>query len=143
MSKPKKKVDEQLLSQLAGINCTYDEMARILSSQGNKISSKTLRRRYRELVEDGRANGKVSIRRKLFWHALEKNSVPALIHLDKTVNKSSEKIIVEGEVEHVHEHTHTAKEKAPDLSNLSEEELDNLQALLEKAEGGKAEQSEQ
>lgn len=136
MARPKKKIDENLLKQLAGINCTYDEMARFLSNEEVRVSVKTLRRRYRELIEDARSDGKISIRRKLFWHALEKNSVPALIHLDKTVNKSSEKIIFEGEIDSTH--THRVEEQPSEvqekLKNLSTEDILQMRNILRKAQ---------
>jgi len=61
-----KKIDENLLRDLASIHCTTEEMALIL-----KCSKDTLERRFMHIMEEGRSKGKMSLRRAQFKSALE------------------------------------------------------------------------
>lgn len=65
MARPLKQVDENLLENLAALGCTNEEMAPAVG-----ISADTITKRYSELVEAGRNNGKRSIRRQQFRMAM-------------------------------------------------------------------------
>lgn len=58
MARPLKEIDENLLSGLARIGCTVVEMATILD-----CSKDTLERRFAALIEKGRSEMKMSLRR--------------------------------------------------------------------------------
>ena len=78
MARPRKVIDEALLENLAKIHCTNDEMANILG-----CSKDTLEKRFSATIKRGRDAGKLSLRRKLFQQALERDNMTALIWLSK------------------------------------------------------------
>ncbi len=59
MARPLKQIDEKLLAGLARIGCTVEEMASILD-----CSKDTLERRFAALIEKGRSEMKMSLRRQ-------------------------------------------------------------------------------
>ena len=75
--RPLKKIDPQQVERLASILCTLDEMALVLD-----CSVGLLERRFRKVIEKGRADGKRSLRR-LQWEAAEKGDRTMLIWLGK------------------------------------------------------------
>lgn len=77
MARPKKKIDEELLFKLASINCSHAEMAAVLD-----CSSDTLERRYAAVIEKGRQQGRMSLKRKQYEMAMAGN-VTMLIWLGK------------------------------------------------------------
>jgi ABC-type glutathione transport system ATPase component len=77
MARPVKKIDEELLANLSQIHCSIEEMAAIL-----KVSRDTLERRYAALIEENRAKGKSSLRRRL-WGLVQKDNLGAIIWLSK------------------------------------------------------------
>ena len=62
--RPFKVIDEQLLLQLASIQCTYSELAAAFNCDPD-----TLRDNYSAIIEQGRENGRKSLRRLQFEHA--------------------------------------------------------------------------
>jgi hypothetical protein len=62
--RPKIQIDVELLRQLANIQCTIAEMAAAL-----RCSHDTLERNYASIINEGRENGKKSLRRLQFEHA--------------------------------------------------------------------------
>ena len=68
MGRPRKTVDETRLRHLAMIGCSFETMARNLG-----ISSDTLERRYRKVIEESRGDGEVRILAKTFQAALAGN----------------------------------------------------------------------
>jgi hypothetical protein len=90
MARPKKQIDEKLLANLSQIHCTLEEMSSILG-----VSIDTLERRYAALIKENRDKGKMSLRRKLYEMALQKNNLGAIIWLSKQHLGMSEKVINE------------------------------------------------
>lgn len=86
MARPKKVIDEKLLRKLAVIHCNQEEMASVLG-----ISVDTIQRRYAAQIKDGRAEGKMSLRRKMWEMALNGN-VTLLIWLSKNELGMSDKV---------------------------------------------------
>lgn len=66
-------IDLELLERLALIQCSVQEMSLITG-----VSVDTLSRRYADFIQKHRANGKRSLKRKLFEMAMQGN-IPALI----------------------------------------------------------------
>ena len=59
--RPKKNIDEALVLKLAGIMCTYSEIAAICD-----CNETTIRNRFSDIVAKGREIGKSSLRRNMF-----------------------------------------------------------------------------
>jgi hypothetical protein len=59
--RPRLNLDESQVRELAAIACTYEEIASVM-----KCSTKVLQRRYGALIEEGRQEGRASLRRKQF-----------------------------------------------------------------------------
>jgi len=92
MSRPKKNIDENLISELAGLNCSIEEIAKIVG-----ISKTTLYRSYGTLIKRGREIVKTSLKRKQYEVAMKGN--PALlIWLGKIILKQTEKSKMDGEL---------------------------------------------
>jgi hypothetical protein len=77
MARPFKEVDAALVLELASIHCTVEEIARVC-----KCSKDTLERRFMDEIEDGRANGRESLRR-LQWTSARGGNVTMQIWLGK------------------------------------------------------------
>lgn len=75
--RPRTKLDERMLEELASINCSYDEMALVLG-----CSVRTLHDNFRTPIEKGRAQGKSSLKRMQFKLAMDGNAT-MLIWLGK------------------------------------------------------------
>lgn len=76
MARPKVKIDLGELEKLGGLQCTIDEIAAFFG-----VSSRTIERRckmpkFREIIDNARAKGRVSVRRSLFKLATEVTSRP-------------------------------------------------------------------
>lgn len=91
--RPPKPVDENIIFELARLMCTNKEIASIL-----RISHDTLEYRYREILEEGRADAKVGLRREQFRKAMEGN-VQMLIFLGKQYLNQSEIVVNKDEHE--------------------------------------------
>jgi AraC-like DNA-binding protein len=65
MARPLKEVDEDLIEALARIHCTQEEIAAVVG-----CSVDTLARRFAEKIEQGKQQGKTSLRRKQFEVAM-------------------------------------------------------------------------
>lgn len=87
MARPFKLKDEQLkiLEQLAAINCSYEEMGAVMG-----INPSNLTRNYAQLIESGRAKGRMSLKRKQYEMANGGN-VALLIWLGKQLLGQSDK----------------------------------------------------
>src|SRR5947209_13953068 len=84
MARPKVKIDLAELEKLCGMQCTDEEVAAFLG-----VSTKTIERRrqvkqFREVMERGKAKGRVSVRRALFRLANNGN-IAAAIFLAKNL----------------------------------------------------------
>jgi hypothetical protein len=72
------KLDVLMITKLASIMCSYEEIASVMGT-----SVDNLKKRYKDIIENGRAEGKKSLRRKQMEVALEKGDVRMLIFLGK------------------------------------------------------------
>jgi hypothetical protein len=128
VARPKVKIDLIELEKLATLQCTEEEIAAYLG-----ISARTLQRRLRvakfgDIVERARAKGRVSVRRNLFRLANSGN-IAAAIFLSKNLLGYRDVVNTE----------HTGMgggpiqiAARPDLSQLSDEELQQLRAITDK-----------
>jgi len=130
MARPRVKINLTELEKLYGMQCTDDEVAAFLG-----ISTRTLTRRKQvkktaEVIDRAKAKGRVSVRRALFRLAASGN-VAASIFLAKNLLGYRD----------VRSNEHSGPDGGPiaidgglDLSQFSEEELEHLQALVDKAQ---------
>ena len=84
MARPKKEIDEELLYKLAQIHCTMREMSDIIG-----VSQDTLKRRYADIIDKGKSEGKMRLRRKQIEVAMSGNHT-MLIWLGKQMLGQSE-----------------------------------------------------
>lgn len=68
MARPRKTIDIELIKKLAAIQCTWEEICSIV-----EISRRTIERRYAQVIEDARNNGKMSLKRKQYEVAMSGN----------------------------------------------------------------------
>ena len=76
--RPKLNIDVNILSSLAQIGCTQEEMASVVG-----ISARTLQRNYAEIVDKNREKGKASLRKKMWDKAVTKDNTNMQIWLSK------------------------------------------------------------
>ena len=125
------KIDIGEVEKLCALHCTDEEIAGFLG-----VSLRTFARRKRqpafaEVMERGRAKGRLSLRRSL-WNLAMKGNPAANIFLAK--NLLGYKDVLSNE------HSGPdggpiAIESQPDYSQFTDEELDQLEALRKKAHG--------
>jgi len=130
MPRPKVKIDLAELEKLCAMQCTDEEIAAFFG-----VSTKTVERRrkvprFSDVMEQARAKGRVSVRRNLFRLASNGN-VAAAIFLAK--NLLGYRDVVASELSGP-DGRPISIDSRPDLSNLSDEELDQLQSLVDKAQ---------
>ena len=128
MARPEAKIDLAELEKLCGMQCTDEEVAAFFG-----VSTRTIKRRrkveeFRDIMDQGRAKGRVSVRRSLFKLANAGN-IAAAIFLSK--NLLGYKDVVNTE------HTGLAGgpiqiAAKPDLSGLTDDELKQLRAIADK-----------
>jgi hypothetical protein len=128
VARPKVKIDLSELEKLATLQCTEEEIAAYLG-----ISARTLQRRLKvakfgDIVERARAKGRVSVRRNLFRLANSGN-IAAAIFLSKNLLGYRDVVNTQ--------HTGMAGgpiqiAARPDLSQLTDEELNQLRAITDK-----------
>ncbi len=128
MARPTKKIDLTELEKLYGMQCTDREVAAYLG-----ISVKTLERRkkipkFADVMDSAKAKGRVSVRRMLFMQGA-KGNIAAAIFLAKNVLGYKDYVS--------NEHSGPdggpiAIGPAPELGELTEDELKQLAVLLGK-----------
>jgi hypothetical protein len=128
MARPEAKIDLAELEKLAGMQCTNEEIGAFFGVSKRTIVRRCQSEKFRDIIEQGRAKGRVSVRRALFKLANAGN-VAAAIFLSK--NLLGYKDVVNTE------HTGLAGGPIqlaanPDLSQLSDEELKQLRNIAEK-----------
>ena len=104
--RPKVQLDEKKLEALAQINCTLEEMAEIM-----ECGISTLQANYQHIIKRGRANLKMSLKRKQYEIAM-KGNVTMLIFLGKVLLKQREDELFADIPE------------LPEFAEMSNEELD-------------------
>lgn len=120
------------IEKLAGLQCTNEEIANFIG-----VASCTFYRRLaedeelRKVVETGRSNGRVSVRRSLYV-AMTKGSVPAAIFLAKNVLGYRDIVKSELSVAPGQGTADAAANEKLDPSKLTEDELRNWLAMMAK-----------
>jgi hypothetical protein len=128
VARPETKIDLIELEKLCGMQCTDEEIAAFFGVSIRTIARRRQVSKFHEIMEQGRAKGRVSVRRSLFKLANGGN-IAAAIFLAK--NLLGYKDVVNTE------HSGpggSAIEIAtkPDLSQLSDDELRQLRDIAEK-----------
>ncbi len=93
MARPKKEIDVELVEELAGLNCSFEEISRIVG-----VSVRTLHRSYGTVIKRGLETAKTSLKRKQFEVAMKGNPT-MLIWLGKIILGQKDKIETEGKSE--------------------------------------------
>ena len=84
VGRPKIEIDEELLYKLATIHCTMKEMVDIMG-----VSEDTLKRNFAGIIDKGKAEGKMRLRRKQVEVAMQV-SAPMLIWIGKNMLNQSD-----------------------------------------------------
>lgn len=94
MARPRLVIDPALVTSLAEIHCTYDEISAVVG-----CSTDTLKRRFADLIEKGRQQGKTSLRRAQFKSALDGNVTMQIWlgkqHLEQTDDRGGKEVAVD------------------------------------------------
>ena len=128
MARPEATIDLAELEKLAGMQCTNEEIAAFFGVSKRTILRKCKVEKFRDIIEQGRAKGRVSVRRSLFKLSNAGN-VAASIFLAKNLLGYKDYFS--------NEHSGPggapiAIEARPDFSKLSNEELELLRRLVGK-----------
>ena len=129
MARPKAKIDLVELEKLCGMQCTAEEVAAFFSVSTRTIERRRQVKRFREVIDRAKAKGRVSIRRNLFRLAGAGN-IAAVIFLAKNLLGYRDVVNTE--------HTGLAGgpiqlANKPDLTQLTDEELQQLRTITLKA----------
>lgn len=84
--RPKKSIDGETVEKLAALNCSTEEIAEWFS-----VDKRTIERRFMPHLIKGRANGRISLKRKMFEMAMGGNST-LCIWLSKQMLGYTEKV---------------------------------------------------
>lgn len=88
----KDSIDVEMLKKLSMILCTPQEMGYIMD-----IDHRTLTKHYSHIIEKGRAQGRMALRRKQFEVAMSSNNAAMLIWLGKNWLNQQENPISESD----------------------------------------------
>ena len=130
MARPKAKIDLAELEKLCAMQCTDEEIAAFFGVSTKTVERRRKVQRFSDVMEQARAKGRVSVRRYLFRLASNGN-VAASIFLAK--NLLGYRDVVASELSGP-DGRPISIDSRPNLSNLSDEELDQLQSLVDKAQ---------
>ena len=128
MPRPKVKIDLAELEKLCVMQCTDEEVAAFFGVSTRTIERRRQVKKFNDVMERGRAKGRVSVRRNLFRLA-DNGQIAAAIFLSK--NLLGYKDYVNSELTGAAGGPIQITSK-PDLSQLSDEELRQLRAITEK-----------
>ena len=78
VGRPKVKIDEKILGNLAHIGCTIEECGDVLG-----VSARTLQRNFADLIHSHKNKGKASLRKKMYEKAVTKDNTYMQIWLSK------------------------------------------------------------
>ena len=90
VGRPRARVDEKVLGNLAHIGSTIEECADILG-----VSARTLKRNFADIIHTHRNKGKASLRKKMYEKAVTKDNTHMQIWLSKNYLGMSDRIINE------------------------------------------------
>jgi hypothetical protein len=128
MPRPRVKMDLAELEKLYGMQCTDEEVAAFFGVSTRTLSRRRKVKKFADVVDQAKAKGRVSVRRSLFRLATNGN-IAAAIFLAK--NLLGYKDVLSNE--------HSGPDGAAiqianklDLSQLSDEELQQLRAIAQK-----------
>lgn len=128
MPRPKAKIDLVELEKLYGMQCTDEEVAAFFGLSTRTLARRKEVKKFADVINRAKAKGRVSVRRALFRLATSGN-IAASIFLAK--NLLGYKDVMSNE--------HSGPDggaipiaNKPDLSQLSDEELQQLRAIAEK-----------
>ena len=79
MGRPPLEIDSKQVFTLASINCTMEEIGLVVG-----CSVDTLERRFADVIKEGRAHGRSSLRRHM-WEAVQKGNITMMIFLSKNL----------------------------------------------------------
>src|SRR6266852_7191196 len=129
MPRPKTKIDVTELEKLYGMQCTDEEVAAFFNVSTRTIERRRQARQFHEVMERAKAKGRISVRRALFRLAAAGN-IAAAIFLAK--NLLGYKDYINNELTGVAGGPIQVTSK-PDLSKLTDEELQQLRSITDKA----------
>ncbi len=128
MGRPKAKIDLAELEKLCGMQCTDEEIAAFFGISSRTITRRRDSQKFRDIMDNARAKGRISVRRSLFKLAVAGN-VAAAIFLSKNLLGYRDVVNTE----------HTGLSggpiqiaSKPDFTQLSDEELKQLRAIADK-----------
>jgi len=93
VGRPLLEIDEKQVKTLASINCTMIEIAAVVG-----CSVDTLENRFSDVIKEGRAQGRSSLRRHM-WEAVQKGNITMMIWLSKNLLGYGERVINETSTE--------------------------------------------
>jgi hypothetical protein len=130
MPRPKSKIDLVELEKLCAMQCTDEEIGAFFGVSTRTIERRRKMQRFGDVMEQARSKGRVSVRRNLFRLAAGGN-VAAAIFLAKNLLGYRDVV--------ADEHSGPdgrpiSIDSRPDLSHLSDEDLEQLQSLVDKAQ---------
>ena len=129
MPRPKVKIDLAELEKLCTMQCTDEEVAAFLGVSTRTIERRRQVKQFNEIMERAKAKGRISIRRALFRLAAAGN-IAAAIFLAK--NLLGYKDYINNELTGAAGGPIQVASK-PDLSKLTDEELQQLRSITDKA----------
>ena len=109
MARAKIKIDEEQLEKLGALQCTYEEIAAFF-----KCDKSTISRNYNKIVERGREQGKISLRRKQ-WKLADKSAAMAIFLGKNYLGQSDQQAQVQPETD-----------IPKDIDNLTPQQIDEF-----------------
>lgn len=97
MARPRKQIDLDQLKKCAAKQWPDTEIAAWFQKDGFSISAQTIRRRYGELIDTARLNGKSKLR-DLQWSVASAGDVKMMIHLGKHYLGQHDKVDIDASV---------------------------------------------
>ena len=128
MARPEAKIDLDELEKLCGMQATDEEVAAFFGVSTRTIVRRRNQKQFSEIMDRAKAKGRVSVRRSLFRLANAGN-VAAAIFLSK--NLLGYRDVVNNELSGPAGGPIQIASK-PDLSQLTDEELQQLRAIADK-----------